>query len=163
MTASSYTACPIFKGLRGIEPLILYPKEESGSHCLLILDLKPRSTGLKFGSTIIARAHREGYTVILLFFWLPSPEMAVQRVAARVASGGHNIHISIIYRRYWNGLNNLFDIFVPRWSLYDKGNPMNPIVVKIMRLSTIRHSIKSKGDVRTGTNRLIQKDKRWYT
>lgn len=47
-----YTACPIIKGLRGIEPLILYPKEESGSHCLLILDLKPRSAGLKIGSTI---------------------------------------------------------------------------------------------------------------
>lgn len=47
-----YTACPIIKGLRGIEPLILYPKEESGSHCLLILDLKPRSAGLIMGSIV---------------------------------------------------------------------------------------------------------------
>ena len=31
---------------------VLYPKEESGSHCLLIFVLKPRSAGLKFGSTI---------------------------------------------------------------------------------------------------------------
>lgn len=47
-----YTACLLIKGLRGIEPRILYPKEESGSHCLLILDLKPHSAGLKNGSTI---------------------------------------------------------------------------------------------------------------
>lgn len=47
-----YTACPIIKGLRGIKPLILYPKEESGSHCLLILDLKPRFAGLIMGSII---------------------------------------------------------------------------------------------------------------
>lgn len=47
-----YTACLLIKGLRDIEPRILYPKEESGSHCLLILDLKPHSAGLKNGSTI---------------------------------------------------------------------------------------------------------------
>ncbi|MDE5902128.1 MAG: zeta toxin family protein [Muribaculaceae bacterium] len=81
---------------------------------------------------LIARAHKEGYSVILLFFWLPSPEMAVERVAVRVASGGHNIPYEVIHRRYWNGLNNLFDIFVSivdYWSLYDNGNSMKPIVV----------------------------------
>lgn len=81
---------------------------------------------------LISRAKEKGYTVILLFFWLPSPEMAVERVAARVASGGHNIPIDVIYRRYWNGLYNLFDIFVPivdYWSLYENGCAMNPVVV----------------------------------
>ena len=32
-----------------------------------------------------------GYTVRLLFFWLNSPELALQRIAERVAKGGHNI------------------------------------------------------------------------
>ena len=66
--------------------------------------------------------------VILLFFWLSSPEMAEMRVAQRVASGGHN---DIIHRRYWAGLRNLFDIFVPivdRWSLYDNTKELSPIV-----------------------------------
>lgn len=69
--------------------------------------------------------------VILLFFWLSSPEMAEMRVAQRVASGGHNIPIDIIFRRYWAGLRNLFDIFVPivdRWSLYDNTKELSPIV-----------------------------------
>lgn len=81
---------------------------------------------------LILRAKEKGYTVILLFFWLPSPEMAVERVAARVASGGHDIPKDVIYRRYWNGLYNLFDIFVPIvdfWSLYENGGAMNPIIV----------------------------------
>ena len=68
--------------------------------------------------------------VILLFFWLSSPEMAEMRVAQRVASGG-NIPIDIIHRRYWAGLRNLFDIFVPivdRWSLYDNTKELSPIV-----------------------------------
>lgn len=53
MTAS-FTLLVLSSKDRGASsPSILYPKEESGSHCLLILDLKPRSAGLKFGSTII--------------------------------------------------------------------------------------------------------------
>lgn len=80
---------------------------------------------------LVRRAKAAGYTVTLLFFWLPSPEMAEQRVASRVASGGHNIPKEVIHRRYWLGLNNLFDIFaheVDRWSLYDNSEQIKPIV-----------------------------------
>ena len=52
MTAS-FTLLVLSSKDRGASsPSILYPKEESGSHCLLIFVLKPRSAGLKFGSTI---------------------------------------------------------------------------------------------------------------
>ncbi|MDE6042961.1 MAG: zeta toxin family protein, partial [Muribaculaceae bacterium] len=42
-------------------------------------------------SRLVKRAQSLGYEVTLLFFWLPSPEMAVERVAKRVREGGHNI------------------------------------------------------------------------
>lgn len=32
-----------------------------------------------------------GYNVTLLYFWLHSPELALQRVAERVSKGGHNV------------------------------------------------------------------------
>jgi predicted ABC-type ATPase len=32
-----------------------------------------------------------GYRVTFIFLWLPSPDMALARVARRVASGGHRI------------------------------------------------------------------------
>lgn len=51
--------------------------------------------------------------VILLFFWLSSPEMAIERVAKRVSEGGHNIPTETIIRRYWLGLQNFFNIFSP--------------------------------------------------
>jgi predicted ABC-type ATPase len=38
--------------------------------------------------------------VNLLFFWLDSPELALQRVAARVQTGGHNVPEADIRRRY---------------------------------------------------------------
>ena len=80
---------------------------------------------------LVERAKESGYKVILLFFWLSSPEMAEMRVAQRVASGGHNIPTDVIYRRYWAGLQNLFEIFVPivdLWSLYDNNAEVQPIV-----------------------------------
>ena len=70
----------------------------------------------------IKKAKELGYNVILLFFWLPSPEMAVERVAKRVSEGGHNIPTEVIYRRYWAGLQNFFTIFAPivdSWMFYD--------------------------------------------
>ena len=80
---------------------------------------------------LVTRARESGYQVILLFFWLSSPEMAEMRVGVRVASGGHNIPKDVIHRRYWAGLRNLFEIFVPivdLWSLYDNTKKLEPIV-----------------------------------
>lgn len=80
---------------------------------------------------LVFRAKELGYIVNLLFFWLPSPEMAEKRVANRVASGGHNIPEEVIFRRYWSGLRNLFDIFIPivdLWSIYDNSDSAVPIV-----------------------------------
>ena len=81
---------------------------------------------------LVVRAKSLGYNVILLFFWLPSPEMAEHRVASRVSSGGHNIPRDVIHRRYRAGLRNLFEIFAPivdSWSLYDNSLNQEPIVV----------------------------------
>lgn len=80
---------------------------------------------------LVERAKASGYQVILLFFWLSSPEMAKMRVAQRVASGGHDIPKNVIHRRYWAGLRNLFEFFVPivdLWSLYDNTKELTPIV-----------------------------------
>lgn len=77
---------------------------------------------------LVKSAHDRGYNVVLIFFWLPTPEMAVARVAKRVNEGGHNIPIETIYRRYWLGLQNLFNIFIPivdSWSFYN--NTDSPI------------------------------------
>lgn len=38
--------------------------------------------------------------------------MAKERVKTRVVEGGHDIPIKVIERRYFNGINNLFDIYL---------------------------------------------------
>ena len=55
-------------------------------------------------ATRIPRWQEAGYTVSLVFVWLPSVDLAVERVAARVRTGGHHIPEATIRRRYKAGL-----------------------------------------------------------
>ncbi len=59
----------------------------------------------------VLKAQELGYKVTLLYLWLPSPEMAVQRVAKRVAEGGHNIPKEVVRRRYHRGISNLLNVY----------------------------------------------------
>jgi predicted ABC-type ATPase len=71
---------------------------------------------------LIQQAQKRGYFVTLSFFSLSTPEQAVKRVEKRVSEGGHNIPLDVIYRRYDNGLKNLFNLYMPicdYWALYD--------------------------------------------
>ncbi len=63
-----------------------------------------------------------GYAFRLLFFWLPSADMAVERVRRRVLEGGHHVPEDVIRRRYEAGLRNFFHIYRPlaaSWRFYD--------------------------------------------
>ena len=67
-------------------------------------------------------AQAAGYTVTLLYFWLNSPALAVERVRARVEAGGHNIPEETIRRRYNTGIYYFFNLYAPiceRWILAD--------------------------------------------
>lgn len=71
---------------------------------------------------LVRRAQAKGYTVRLLFFWLNSPELALLRIAERVAKGGNNIPEPIVRRRYVAGIQNLSRLFmneVDYWVIYD--------------------------------------------
>lgn len=61
---------------------------------------------------LIEKAQAKNYKVTLLFFWLSSSEMAVERVKSRVEKGGHHIPTDVIHRRYVRGIKNLFEIYV---------------------------------------------------
>jgi len=71
---------------------------------------------------MIRESQKSGYNVTVLYFWLNSPELAIARVRARVAIGGHNIPEDTIRRRYHMGLDYFFHQYVPlcdRWILAD--------------------------------------------
>ena len=70
----------------------------------------------------IAHAQEQGYEVTVLYFWLNSPELAIRRIADRVAAGGHDIPDETVRRRYIRGLEYFFNDYMPvsdRWILAD--------------------------------------------
>jgi predicted ABC-type ATPase len=74
----------------------------------------------------IARLRGSGYWFRLVYIWLPSADLAVQRVAERVRRGGHNIPEDTIRRRYEAGLRNFFSLYMPiadQWGLYENTVP----------------------------------------
>lgn len=70
----------------------------------------PRET-FAFETTLASRSFApwlrdlrgSGYAVHLIFLWLSSQELAEQRVADRVCSGGHDVPADTIRRRYRRG------------------------------------------------------------
>jgi len=75
----------------------------------------------------IDKAHEKGYTSVLVFLWLNSQDLAIERVQSRVKEGGHNIPKDVIKRRYTRGLKNFFNIYskaVDSWMfINNSGNP----------------------------------------
>lgn len=61
----------------------------------------------------ILKVQSIGYEVTLLYFWLTDVNMAYDRVNSRVMEGGHNIPKDVINRRYFKGIKNLFNIYLP--------------------------------------------------
>ncbi len=83
----------------------------------------------------IARLRRErGYRFHLAFLWIPSAEMAVQRVSGRVRHGGHSVPAGDIRRRYERGLANFFKLYSPiadSWEMHDNSTrPLKPIAAR---------------------------------
>jgi predicted ABC-type ATPase len=71
---------------------------------------------------LIRQLTSEGYTVHLLFLWLHSANLAMERVKARVRRGGHDIPESTVRRRYLRGIHNLHKLYIPvvdDWRVYD--------------------------------------------
>lgn len=82
---------------------------------------------------LIKQARRLGYTVILIYFWLESSNLAKARVQTRVEKGGHNIPPEVIERRYIRGRENFFTIYkdlADSWMIYNNSFETPELVAK---------------------------------
>ena len=86
---------------------------------------------------------QNGYEVHLLFVWVQTPELAVERVKARVRAGGHDVPESVIYRRYQKGIRNffrLYQVLAKSWGVYDNSSELPLLLASgVHPLSTTVH------------------------
>ncbi len=86
-------------------------------------------SGLSY-ARMIPHWRQAGYVVKLIFLSLPNFEMALARVAARVAQGGHAVPEATVRRRFAHGIeyfHHRHQSLVDAWLLYD--NAANPPVL----------------------------------
>ena len=93
-------------------------------------ELAGRNESFAFETTLSARSYLRflnglqgnGFIVQVVYLWLPSVELSIQRVAERVRAGGHDIPVSTIRRRFDRGRKNFLELYMPAadaWRLYD--------------------------------------------
>lgn len=89
--------------------------------------LTEQRADVAFESTLASRSFapwireliQSGYEFHLYYFWLPSPDLAVERVQRRVRLGGHNVPEETIRRRYGAGLRELYRPIATTWRFSD--------------------------------------------
>ena len=125
-------ADPIALGLSGFDPASV--AFAAGRVMLKRLhDLADQRKTFAFESTLAARSYvlwierlrRDGYRVQLMFLWLRSADLAVQRVRERVRAGGHDVAEEVIRRRYSAGLKNFWNLYralADTWAIYDNSD-----------------------------------------
>lgn len=105
---------------------------------------------------IVQRAQARGYEVTILYFWLSSPQKAIERVRSRVKAGGHDIPVEVIKRRYYMGLDYLFNYYIPicdHWILADNSKPPFRVLAQGNKgEEPIIRDIKTYGIVKTLTD-----------
>jgi predicted ABC-type ATPase len=124
----------IARGLSGFEPE--RAAMAAGRVILARLrELARQRISFAFETTLASRSfapwigkliHR-GYQFHLVFLWLPSLDMAVARVSARVREGGHHVPEETIRRRYNAGLRKFFKLDRPMattWKLCDNSGEL---------------------------------------
>jgi predicted ABC-type ATPase len=108
---------------------------------------------------LLGRMKAIGYRVVLFFLWLPNAEMAVTRVANRVAQGGHRVSEDDIRRRYAAGLRNYFQLYRPivdNWWLYDASRMPPKVIARqeggrlIIKQKTLYRRIEQQAEIDHG-------------
>jgi predicted ABC-type ATPase len=103
-------------------------------------ELAERKESFAFETTLAARSYapwfdrlrQQGYEIHLIFVWLRTVDLAIERVAERVRRGGHTIAKMEIRRRYRRGILNLFELYIPlvdTWAIYDNSEENHPVLI----------------------------------
>lgn len=81
---------------------------------------------------LLRRMIAGGYAVHLIYVWVRTPEVAIERVRARIASGGHSVPETVIRRRFARSARNLFELYIPlatSWQVLENSVPAAPSLI----------------------------------
>ena len=147
MFLPDYAKCPNFvnadliaQGLAPFEPRSAAIK--AGKLVLQqIHEFAEREVDFAFETTLSGKSYvkllnglkAKGYELHLFFLWIPSPELAMERIKDRVREGGHNVPAEDVRRRFVRGINNFFKLYeslFDSWTLFDNSKAKPILIAK---------------------------------
>ena len=81
----------------------------------------------------LRRCRSRGYRVTVIYLWLESADLAVDRVSLRVRTGGHDVPEATVRRRYEAGWRSFLDLYRPiadEWQAYDNTSAQASLVAQ---------------------------------
>lgn len=111
---------------------------------------------------IIKESQENGYTVTVLYLWISSPELAIERVKKRVTEGGHDVLDDTIRRRFNAGLINFFNDYMKiadEWILADNSNPPYKIIATGSKKGITVEDLRKYREIKESILNEIRNDK----
>ncbi|PYS80996.1 MAG: Zeta toxin family protein [Acidobacteria bacterium] len=112
-----------------------------------LYNLAEQDLSFAFETTLASRSYAgwirtlraRDYEFHLIYLWLNSADLAVERVREHVRKGGHDVLEEVIRRRYVKGVRNFFDLYMglaDTWGIYDNSSAGGPVQVAIKNKNT---------------------------
>lgn len=84
---------------------------------------------------VIESLKSSGYDTLLVYLWLPEPDVAVERVGNRVRLGGHHVPETDIRRRYSRSISNFETVYrrtTHEWRVYAALRPVDEVDLRLI-------------------------------
>jgi predicted ABC-type ATPase len=93
-------------------------------------------------ASFLRQLRADGYRVRLVYVWLTSADLCIQRVHARRRAGGHFVDENVVRRRYERSLTNLLTLYQPladEWQVWDNSGDERAALVAEGRRAQVTH------------------------
>lgn len=106
-----------------------------------IQNLASKGTSFAFETTlsgktylsILKKIKSRGYRIHLYFLWVPNPNLSLERIKDRVATGGHDVPTVDVRRRFRRSIDNFLSLYEPlfdTWMLFDNSGEKHNLVAQ---------------------------------
>ncbi len=106
-----------------------------------IQELADKGANFAFETTLSGKTYlsflkalkNKDYQIHLFFLWIPSLNLALERIKDRVASGGHDVPAVDVRRRFRRSIENFLSVYKPlldSWMLFDNSEEKPHLVAE---------------------------------
>ncbi len=87
----------------------------------------------KYTAKIIDKLKKQGYKIKMVYVFVETPQLSIERIKVRVRKGGHHVSDEDVIRRFSRSKENFWDVYrdmVDSWEVYNNsGKKFMPVAI----------------------------------